>query len=100
MTDRSQRRARVRRGVAAGAAALFVASFGAVATWGRQPATRAAAAPAPASDVAPPVQQAPDPGYGYDPYDYGPPQDDQQLPPDQQAAPQDTGPAPMTTRQS
>ena len=103
MTDRRQRRARVRRGVAAGAAAVFVAAFGAVATWGHQPAAKVAATPAPTTDAQPQPQQAapPDP-YGYDPYGYEP--DDQGVPQEDQQAPQDQGdaggPAPMTTRQS
>ena len=87
MTDRAQRRARVRRGVAAGAAALLLASFGAVATFGRQPAAKVAVTPAPA-----PAQE-----YGYDdPYEYEQPEDQQAAPQEQQ----DTGPAPLTTRQS
>jgi hypothetical protein len=118
MTNRAQRRARVRRGVAAGAAALFVASFGAVATWGRQPAAKVAAAPAPAaSDTQqqqqqqqPPQQSDPYDPYGYDQYGqdpgYGgdpgaPPSDDQgQSQPSDPSAGQDSSPAPMTTRQS
>ena len=88
MTSRAQRRARVRRGVAAGAVALFLASFGTVATWGRQPAAKVAAAPAPAAS---------DGASGpYDDDSYGDGEPQAVAPPAQQ----DTAPAPMTTRQS
>ena len=101
MTERAQRRARVRRGVATGAVALFLASFGAIATWGRQPAAKVASAPAPQTDAQPQVEQPPpDPGYGYDPYGYD---DDPYGDESETAPPQDqgdAGPAPMTTRQS
>jgi hypothetical protein len=84
---RSQRLRRIRRGVAAGTVAVFVASLAAVVGWGRQPAaspTRAAAPAAPATA---------DPYSGADPYDDGA----------AQAAPSQTAPAdpgPLTSRSS
>src|SRR3954470_23213352 len=59
---RSQRLARIRRGVAAGTVALFVASLAAVFGWGRQPAASHARA------VTPDAPATADPSSGADPY--------------------------------
>jgi hypothetical protein len=75
-STRAERRNRLRRAVAAASAAVLVASFGVVATWGRQPATRAAA---PATTATPDTVQ--------------------QEQPEPEQPEQEWG-APMTTRQS
>jgi hypothetical protein len=96
---RSQRLARIRRTVAGGTLALFVASLLAVVAWGRQPVTsHASAATQGAASQSDPYGTAPngEDGYGDDdgynnsiPYDYG-------------TAPSQSSqaPAPLTTRTS
>src|SRR3954470_3063953 len=114
---RSQRLARIRRGVAAGTVALFVASLAAVVGWGRQPAAshaRAATPDAPATadpssgadpyGGADPSSNA-DPYGGADPYSGSDPYDDgsAQAAPSQSAAgaqPAPADPGPLTSRSS
>jgi hypothetical protein len=72
---RSQRLARIRRTVLGGTIALFIASLGAVVTWGRQPAqTHARAVTQDNPSTVDPYSNSDGYGtdqYGTDPYSYG-----------------------------